>query len=74
MNNENKTSKAEKKGMKNLFKSRGTRRGAASITLTVLFIAAVILINLAAAAFTNNHPLYIDVTENSSFRLQDTTK
>ena len=74
MNNENKTSKAEKKGMKNLFKSRGTRRGAASITLTVLFIAAVILINLAAAAFTNNHPLYIDVTENSSFQLQDTTK
>ena len=73
MNNNNQTSENKKNGAKGFFKSRGARRGAVSIVVTVLFIAAVILLNLVAAAFTNNHPLYIDVTENSSFKLQDTT-
>lgn len=75
MNNEKKTSKAKagKGGFKSFLKARGTRRGALSLTVTVLFIAAVVLLNLVAAAFTDNHPLYIDVTENSSFKLQDAT-
>lgn len=70
MNKDKNTSKANNKGF---FKSRSVRRGAASIVITVLFIVAVVLINLIAAAFTNSHPLYIDVTENSSFKLQSAT-
>ena len=70
MNKEKNTPKADKKGF---FKSRTARRGAVSIVITILFIAAVVLVNLIAAAFTDSHPLYIDVTENSSFKLQSTT-
>ncbi|WP_316607737.1 Gldg family protein [uncultured Ruminococcus sp.] len=72
MNNEKKTS--EKKGFKGFFKARSTRRGAAAIALTALVIAAVVLVNLVLAAVTNTHPLYIDVTENSSFKLQPETE
>lgn len=72
MNNEKKTS--EKKGFKGFFKARSTRRGAAAIALTALVIAAVVLVNLVLAAITSTHPLYIDVTENSTFRLQPETE
>ena len=61
------------KAKKGFFKSRSARRGAASIVITILFIAAVVLVNLIVAAITNSHPLYIDVTENSSFKLQSAT-
>ena len=71
MNKEINTSNTEKKEKKGLFKSRGARRGAVSIIITVLFIAGAILLNLIASAITDSHPLYIDVTGNSSFKLQD---
>ena len=70
MNNENNTSKKSK----GLLKSRRLRMGAGAAIVTALVIAAVILLNLVLAAFTNHHPLYIDVTENSSFRLQEQTE
>lgn len=73
MNNEKKTSKA-KGGLKNFFKQRGTRRGAVSILLTVLFISAVILVNIVLSAVTGKFPLYVDVTANSSYQLQQDTK
>ena len=73
MNNEKKTSKA-KGGFKSFFKQRGTRRGAVSILLTVLFIAAVVLLNIVLAAVTEKVPLHIDVTENASYQLQQETK
>lgn len=75
MNNEKKTSEAKNKGgFKSFFKQRGTRRGAVSILLTILFIAAIVLLNIVLAAITDKYPLYIDVTENSSYRLQQETE
>ena len=74
MNKEAKTSKAKKSGFKNFLKQRGTRRGAVSLLLTVLFIAAIVLLNIVLAAITDHYPLYIDVTENASYRLRQETK
>ena len=73
MNNEKKTSE-KKGGFKNLLKSRGARRGTLSLVLTILFIAAIVLVNIVLAAVTDKYPLYIDVTENSSYQLQSETK
>ncbi len=72
MNNENKTS--EKKGFKSLLRSRSFRRGSSAVILTALVIIGVILLNLILAAVTDTHPLYLDVTENASFRLQPETE
>ena len=72
MNNEKKTS--GKKGFKNLLRSRGARRGTLSLVLTILFIAAIVLLNIVLAAVTDKYPLYIDVTENSSYQLQSETR
>lgn len=65
---ENKTTKAKKPA------NRKLTRGAMSILLTVLFIAAVVLVNIVLSVITNTHPLYIDVTENASYQLQKETK
>lgn len=74
MNNEKKTSKQKKGGFKRFLKSRSTRRGSVSLLITVLFIAAVVLLNIVLAAVTDKTPLYLDVTENSSYQLQQETK
>ena len=74
MNNKSNPSKANKGGVKSFFKQRGTKRGAVSVLLTVLVLAALVLINVVLAAVTDKHPLYIDVTENSSYQLQQETK
>ena len=73
MNNEKNTSK-KSGGIKSFLKSRKARMGAGAVIVTVLVIVAVILLNLVLAAITNNHPLYLDVTENSAFRLQPETE
>ena len=54
--------------------NRKLTRGAMSLLLTVLFIAAVVLVNIVLSVITNTHPLYIDVTENASYQLQKETK
>lgn len=63
----------KKKKSKNFLKKRGAR-GAISIAVTVLFIVAVILLNIVLSAVTDKYPLYIDVTENASYQLQQETK
>lgn len=73
MNNQ-KTSKAKKGGLKAFLRSRSTRRGAVSVLLTVLFIAAIVLLNIVMSAVTDRVPLYLDVTENASYQLQPETK
>ena len=55
-------------------KNRKLTRGAMSVLLTALFIAAVVLINIVLSAITDHYPLYIDVTENASYQLQSETK
>lgn len=70
MNNKMKSSKAKKGFMKSI----GARKGAVSILLTILFIAAVVLVNIVLSAVTDRYPLYIDVTENAYYQLQQETK
>ena len=73
MNNEKSTSNHNKGGVKNLLKARGVRRGTLSLTVTVLIIAAIVLLNIIVATLTSNHEIYLDVTSNSSYRLQATS-
>ena len=84
MNQENKTSaemtsentrkKPEKKKKSGSFLKNRKTRGAVSIAVTVLFIAAVILLNIVLSLVTDKYPMYIDVTENASYQLQQETK
>lgn len=71
---EKKTTEKKKGGFKSFLGQRGTRRGAVSILLTVLFLAAIVLLNLVLSFITDRYPLYIDVTENASYQLQQETK
>lgn len=54
-------------------KARNTKKGAVSITVTVLFIAAVILVNVIVGALSSRFTLYADLTQNATFMLQDQT-
>lgn len=69
MNNKKNSSKA-----KSFIRSRGARKGTVSILLTALFITAVVLVNIVLSAITDRFPLYLDVTSNSSYQLQQETK
>lgn len=73
MNLKKKTSEVTKTETKKP-KNRKLTRGAMSILLTALFIAAVVLVNIILSVITDSHPLYIDVTENASYQLQNETK
>ena len=68
MNNNN-TSKTKKGFMK----SRGAKRASLSILFTVIFIAAVILLNVVVSAVDSQHSLSLDVTANSSYQLQESS-
>lgn len=72
MNNRN-TDKKNAGAFSRFLKARSTRRGALSLGVTVLLIAAVVLLNIIMSAVTDRHPLYIDVTANASYVLQDIT-
>ena len=64
----------EKKfSFKDFLQARNTRRGAVSIAITVLFIVAVILLNVVITSLTSRYSLYLDSTENKAYRLQDVT-
>lgn len=68
-----KTDSSDRFSFKDFIKSRNTRRGAISIALTALFIAAVIILNLITSALSSRFSLYLDATPNTAYRLQDTT-
>lgn len=74
MRNPKKTSEKKKGGVRAFLSQRSTRRGTVSIVITVLFIAAIFLLNIVMSAVTDRKPLYIDVTENASYRLQQETE
>lgn len=68
--------KQEKKkrfSLREFFKARNTRRGAVSIAITVMMIAALILLNVAVGSLSSQYSLFIDTTPNQAFRLQDVT-
>ena len=73
MSNNTKKPSESKRSIKAFFKARNTRRGAASIGVTVLIIAAVILVNVIFAVISSRNAMYIDVTANRSFKLQSAT-
>lgn len=60
-------------GFKSFITARNTRRGAASIGVTVLIIAAIVLVNVIVAALSSRSGMYIDVTEDRSYKLQSAT-
>lgn len=57
----------------NFLKARNTGRGILSIVLTVLIIAAVILLNVAVTGMSSRYSLYLDTTPNKAYRLQSVT-
>lgn len=74
-NAERKTNTAEKSSFKAFLKSRETKKGTISILLTVLFIAAVVLLNIVCNLLTNRFPaLSVDFTKSSVFALQAQSK
>ena len=60
-------------GVKGFLRARNTRRGAASIGVTVLVIAAVILVNVILAVLSSRSAMYVDVTAGRSYKLQSVT-
>ena len=71
---QNKKPSEKKNKFKAFFTGRSARRGAVSIVITALFIAAIVLLNIVLATIKDRHPMYIDVTENASYQLQQDTK
>lgn len=63
----------KKTGFKEFLTARNTRRGATSLGVTVLIVAAVILVNVILAILSSRSGMYIDVTENRSYKLQSPT-
>ena len=74
MSKNTKNAAKNKLSFKEFLQQRSTRKGSISILITVLFIVAVILLNLVLGAIKDRHPMYIDVTENSLYQLQQSTK
>lgn len=62
-----------KKGFKQFAAARNTRRGATSVGITVLLIAAIVLVNAVLAILSDRSAMYIDVTANRNFKLQSVT-
>lgn len=54
-------------------KSRGLRLGTSSAAMTVLFVAAVIIVNAVFSALANSLLWYIDMTSDQVFSLSDET-
>ena len=68
-----KQSSASKNGRKGFLSSRSTRRGLTSVGVTVLVIAAVILLNVILAILSSHRAMYVDVTANRTYKLQSAT-
>ncbi len=69
-----KTKKSQNNKIKNLFRSRKFKRGAIAVFLTILFIAVIVSLNIAAGFLTERFPsLSYDMTKNKSYMLQNDT-
>ena len=65
--------KNNKGSLKSFLKKRSTRKGALSVTVTVLVIAAVVLLNMVIGSLSTRFSLYADLTPNDAYRLQSAT-
>lgn len=73
MNKRSSKKPSTKKGFKQFITARNTRRGATSVGITVLLIAAIVLVNAVLAILSDRSAMYIDVTANRNFKLQSMT-
>lgn len=58
----------------NIFKNRRFRHGTLATVMTIVFIAAVVLVNVIATILLEKFPLNIDLTKNQSFQMADDSK
>lgn len=58
---------------KRFFTSRNARRGMTSVGVTILLIAAIVLVNVILAIISSRKALYVDVTSGSNYKLQSAT-
>lgn len=65
--------KSAKNSLKSFFTSRNTRRGITSLGVTILLIAAIVLINVILAIVSSHKALYVDVTADRNYKLQSAT-
>ena len=73
MNKRSSKKPSSKKGFKQFITARNTRRGATSVGITVLLIAAIVLVNAVLVILSDRSAMYIDVTANRNFKLQSMT-
>ena len=66
--------KKEKKKSRNPFKSKKFKRGTLSIVLTVMFIAAVVLVNVILSLILDRFSVEADLTTGSIFTLDEETE
>ncbi len=58
----------------NIFKNRRFRHGTLATVMTIVFIAAVVLVNVIATILLEKFPLNIDLTKNQSFQMAEDSK
>lgn len=74
MNKENKVKqpKAPKeKSVKDLSRSRRLRHGSMATAISVIFVAAVVLVNVIASILVERFPISVDLTTNKVFEISD---
>lgn len=65
---------SNKPDFKTFMNSRSVQHGLFSILISAMVIAAIVLLNVVVGSIASNTNLTVDVTANSSFRLQSTTE
>lgn len=58
----------------NIFKNRRFRHGTLATVITIVFIAAVVLVNVIATILLEKFPLNIDLTKEQSFQMAEDSK
>ncbi len=58
----------------NIFKSRRFKHGTLATVMTIVFVAAVVLVNVIATILLEKFPLSLDLTKDQSFQMADDSK
>lgn len=58
----------------NIFKSRRFKHGTLATVMTVVFVAAIVLVNIIATILLEKFPLNIDLTKDQSYVMSDESK
>ncbi len=59
---------------KNIFNSRRFKHGTLATVMTIVFVAAVVLVNVIATILLDKFPLSLDLTKDQSFQMADDSK